>query len=176
MAFWDPADLIGTLRAVEADEDCRSGEGVVEINGKLFAVAGITSPAHIAGLPENVRRAVVGWGWDKKQNFTLKLANKSKALDQFARHLSLYNDRFEVSSVEALGDRMHGPNLACSPLCPPFHQFRRHRPRALSQSRTLRRQGITTVIVTTPLMTILLIGLPARSVKPMPHRPRRRHH
>jgi phage terminase small subunit len=61
---------------------------------------------HTAGLPETVRRAIVGWGWDRNQNFTLKLADKFKALDQLARHLSLYNDRLEVSSVETLADRL----------------------------------------------------------------------
>ncbi|MFB6448381.1 terminase small subunit [Bradyrhizobium tunisiense] len=106
MAFYDPADLIGTARELEAGAECQNGEGVVEINGKRYAVAGIVSPAHIAGLPENVRRAIIGWSWDRNQNFTLKLADKSKALDQLARHLSLYNDRLEVTSVEALGDRI----------------------------------------------------------------------
>lgn len=106
MAFYDPADLVGVAREIKREEECRDGEGVVEMNGKRYAVSGITSPAHIAGLPEGVRRAIVGWGWDKNQNFTLKLADKSKALDQLARHLSLYNDRLEVSSVEALGDRI----------------------------------------------------------------------
>lgn len=125
MAFYDPADLIGTARELEAGGECHSGEGVVEINGKRYAVAGIVSPAHIAGLPENVRRAIIGWSWDRNQNFTLKLADKSKALDQLARHLSLYNDRLEVSSVEALGDRIARAKsraLAIAPTIPSASQ------------------------------------------------------
>lgn len=125
MAFYDPADLIGTARELEAGAECHNGEGVVEINGKRYAVAGIVSPAHIAGLPENVRRAIVGWRWDRNQNFTLKLADKSKALDQLARHLSLYNDRLEVSSVEALGDRIARAKsraLAIAPTIPSASQ------------------------------------------------------
>lgn len=106
MAFYDPADLIGIARELSGGEECREGEGVIEMNGKRYAVSGITSPAHIAGLSENVRRAIVGWSWDRNENFTLKLADKSKALDQLARHLSLYNDRIEVSGVEALADRL----------------------------------------------------------------------
>src|SRR5882672_1889337 len=98
--------LIGLVRELAAAGEPLQGEGVIEMNGKRYAVSGITSPAHIAGLPENVRRAIVGWGWDRNQNFTLKLADKSKALDQLARHLSLYNDRLEVASVEGLGDRI----------------------------------------------------------------------
>ena len=125
MAFYDPADLIGTARELKAGAECHSGEGVVEINGKRYAVAGIVSPAHIAGLPENVRRAIIGWSWDRNQNFTLKLADKSKALDQLARHLSLYNDRLEVSSVEALGDRIARAKsraLAIAPTIPSASQ------------------------------------------------------
>ncbi|MGY4467324.1 phage terminase small subunit [Bradyrhizobium sp. LB9.1b] len=106
MAFYDPAALIGIAREIDAGEKCRDGEGVIEMNGRKYAVSGICSPAHIAGLPENVRRAIVGWSWDRNQNFTLKLADKSKALDQLARHLSLYNDRLEVTSVEGLADRI----------------------------------------------------------------------
>lgn len=106
MAFYDPAELIGVAREIEPDEKCRDGEGVIEMNGRKYAVSGICSPAHIAGLPENVRRAIVGWSWDRNQNFTLKLADKSKALDQLARHLSLYNDRLEVSGVEGLAERI----------------------------------------------------------------------
>jgi phage terminase small subunit len=106
MAFYDPADLIGIVRELAGGDECREGEGIIEMNGRRYGVGGISSPAHIAGLPENVRRAIVGWGWDRNQNFTLKLADKSKALDQLARHLSLYNDKLEISGVEALGDRL----------------------------------------------------------------------
>lgn len=106
MAFYDPADLIGISRELANGEECREGEGVIEMGGKRYAVSGISSPAHIAGLPETVRRAIVGWGWDRNQNFTLKLADKSKALDQLARHLSLYNDRLEVATIDGLGDRI----------------------------------------------------------------------
>ena len=106
MAFYDPADLIGVARELAGSEKCLQGEGVIEMNGKRYAVSGICSPSHIAGLPEIVRRAIVGWGWDRNQNFILKLADKSKALDQLARHLSLYNDKLEVNGVDALADRI----------------------------------------------------------------------
>ncbi|WP_192735259.1 terminase small subunit [Bradyrhizobium sp. OAE829] len=106
MAFYDPAELIGVSRELADGEECSEGEGVISFNGKRYAVSGISSPAHIAGLPENVRRAIVGWSWDRNENFTLKLADKSKALDQLARHLSLYNDRIEVSAFAGLADRL----------------------------------------------------------------------
>lgn len=106
MAFYDPAEFIAASRELEHGEDCREGEGIISMDGKRYAIVGITSPVDIRTLPENVRRAIVGWGWDRNQNFTLKLADKSKALDQLARHLSLYNDKIEVNGVDALAERL----------------------------------------------------------------------
>lgn len=57
-------------------------------------------------MPKKLRRAIVGWGYDRNQNFTVKLADKSKALDQLARHLSLYNDKLEVTGLNALAERL----------------------------------------------------------------------
>lgn len=49
-------------------------------------------PADIAGLPEDVRRAIVGWSWDKAGNFTVKLSPKTTSLDLLARHLGMLKD------------------------------------------------------------------------------------
>lgn len=110
MAFWDPAELAEIMRPVTDDEvDNMSAEqrgAIVTLDGKRFTLDGIYSPRDFKLLPEGFRRAIVGWSWDRNQNFTLKLADKSKALDQLARHLSLYNDRLEVGGLDALGDRL----------------------------------------------------------------------
>lgn len=98
MAFYDPADL---MIDGEAGEDDR--EAAV-IDGRV--IYGLRGPADIKRLPENVRRAIVGWGWDRNENFTLKLADKSKALDQLARHLSLYNDKVEIDTPVGWADRV----------------------------------------------------------------------
>lgn len=66
----------------------------------------ITCPGDIQNLPEEVRRAIVGWSWDKFGNFVIKLASKGQALDQLARHLSLYNDKLDINVKEGLADRM----------------------------------------------------------------------
>jgi hypothetical protein len=62
-AFWDPADF-----------------GSQPLNG----------PADIQKLPEDVRRAIVGWRWDRNGNFILKLADKLAALEKLMKHLGLY--------------------------------------------------------------------------------------
>lgn len=61
------------------------------------AIAGqpMAGPADIPNLPEDVRRAIVGWGWDKAGNFTLKLADKNAALVNLGRHLGMFTDKVE---------------------------------------------------------------------------------
>lgn len=59
-------------------------------------VTGIESPEDVALLPEDVRRAIVGWGWDRRGNFTVKLA-KEGALEMLGRHHGLFKDRIEHS-------------------------------------------------------------------------------
>lgn len=102
MAFYDPLHLIEIARDALPDE---IADGV-ELSEDGKVITGLRSPQDIKFLPEDVRRAIVGWGYDRNQNFTLKLADKSKALDQLARHLSLYNDKLEVGGLDALADRL----------------------------------------------------------------------
>jgi hypothetical protein len=72
MAFYDPADIAG------------------------HPIAG---PQDICGLPEPVRRAIVGWGWDKQGNFTLKLSPKTPSLIEIGRHLGIAQ-RHEVTGKD----------------------------------------------------------------------------
>ncbi len=98
MAFYDPGDLMIDTEAGEDDPPAAVVDGRV--------IYGLRGPADIKRLPGNLRRAIVGWGWDRNQNFTVKLADKSKALDQLARHLSLYNDKLEVTGLDGWADRV----------------------------------------------------------------------
>lgn len=78
-----------------------------------FCRMGFYDPASIAGqpmrgpedipsLPEEVRRAIVGWGWDKAGNFTLKLADKNAALVNLGRHLGMFTDKVETKGEMAI--------------------------------------------------------------------------
>jgi phage terminase small subunit len=98
MAFYDPGKLMIDGKA-DADDPIEA-----VIDGRV--IYGLRCPADIKRLPEKLRRAIVGWGYDRNQNFTVKLADKSKALDQLARHLSLYNYRLEVTGFDALAERL----------------------------------------------------------------------
>lgn len=92
MAMYDPAEF-----CLEHD---------LELSGRGDKFYGLTGPGDIKALPEGVRRAITGWSWDKAGRFVVKLADKSKALDQLARHLSLYNDKIAVDVTDALADRL----------------------------------------------------------------------
>ncbi|MFC3864608.1 terminase small subunit [Alcaligenes aquatilis] len=56
----------------------------------------INQPSDIEKLPEELRRCVVGWSWDKAGNFTLKLADKLNASGMAMRHLGLFNDKLTL--------------------------------------------------------------------------------
>ncbi|GBQ90324.1 terminase small subunit [Gluconacetobacter johannae DSM 13595] len=82
------------VRRTEVSQD----RVISELSCLAFYDAGVIGaqrlegPADIAGLPEDVRRAIVGWSWDKAGNFTVKLSPKTASLDLLARHLGLLKD------------------------------------------------------------------------------------
>jgi phage terminase small subunit len=78
MAMYDPADLI-------------------EVNNHR----------DIAKLPEEVRRAIVGWKYTGDGGFELKLV-KEKAIDLLAKHHGIAKDRVEVSGKITLEDIVAG--------------------------------------------------------------------
>lgn len=58
----------------------------------MFDPADLTdvhSPQDIKNLPEEVRRAIIGWKWDKEGRFMIQFA-KPNALDMLAKHHGLY--------------------------------------------------------------------------------------
>lgn len=86
MAFYDPAQLV-----------LQNGAGKVQE---------ISGPADIAKLPENIRRCIVGWSYDRHGHFILKLANKTSSLELIGRHLAMFVDRKEirVGELEQVSD------------------------------------------------------------------------
>jgi phage terminase small subunit len=56
----------------------------------------VKSPEDVANLPEDARRAIVGWSWDRNGNFTIKLV-KEGALEMLGRHHGLFKERVEHS-------------------------------------------------------------------------------
>ncbi|MBN8978916.1 MAG: terminase small subunit [Rhizobiales bacterium] len=161
MAFYDPADL---MIDGEAGEDDR--EAAV-IDGRV--IYGLRGPADIKRLPESVRRAIVGWGWDRNENFTLKLADKSKALDQLARHLSLYNDKVEIDTPVGWADRVA---RACEiAQRDALEQSRAARAAAASAPSLERHPGAPPAECTAPAAPPPAPPVPVAPPPPKPYRP-----
>lgn len=53
-------------------------------------VEDITKPEDILKLPEHVRRAIVGWKYDRWGNFLLEFANKMTAIEMLGRHRGMF--------------------------------------------------------------------------------------
>lgn len=80
-----------------ADDVLREIQRMAMYDPKVFTE--VKSPLDVANLPEDARRAVVGWSWDRNGNFTLKLA-KEGALEMMGRHHGLFKERLEVTGKD----------------------------------------------------------------------------
>jgi phage terminase small subunit len=86
----------------QSETDVKATDVLREIQRlAMFDPADLTevkSPADIKALPEHVRRAIVGWGWDRQGRFTIKTA-KEGALEMLGRHHSLFNDKLKIDAT-----------------------------------------------------------------------------
>lgn len=96
-------------QACMARESLANDRLLAELEGVAFLdpaeLAGLNSPDDVAKAPEHVRRAVVGWSWDKAGNFVLKLA-KERALEMLGKHRKLFTDKLEVDASPELADAL----------------------------------------------------------------------
>lgn len=100
------AALVEKLKAEQADRLAIKADRVLLELARMayfdpadIGLAKVKKPEDIAKLPQDVRRAIAGWSWDKNGRFTLKLAAKQPALEALGRHLKLFVDRVEVKGV-----------------------------------------------------------------------------
>jgi phage terminase small subunit len=77
-----------------ADDVLREIERLAMFDPAVFK--DVKSPEDVAKLPEDARRAIVGWSWDRQGNFTIKLV-KEGAIEMLGRHHALFRDRVEHS-------------------------------------------------------------------------------
>lgn len=98
MAFYDPGQLADVTRDATDEEVENSGDDGPVKDGKI--THGINRPQDIRHLPESIRRAIVGWSWDRAGNFTIKLASKEKALELIGRHLGMFRERVEITGKD----------------------------------------------------------------------------
>lgn len=54
----------------------------------------------IAKLPEQIRRAIVGWSWDAKGRLVLKFEPKTKAIELLGRMTGAFNDKLAITGKD----------------------------------------------------------------------------
>lgn len=59
----------------------------------------VSCPADIAELPEDIRRAITGWKWDKQGNFIISMI-KQGAVEMLGRHHKLFTDKIDLSNPD----------------------------------------------------------------------------
>jgi len=57
------------------------------------------NPAEIAALPENVRRCIKGWKWDKQGNFIVEFADAESNLSALEKIQGMYRDSEQGSGT-----------------------------------------------------------------------------
>lgn len=86
----------------EEQQDYTSAEVLREIQRLAMFdpadLANVKGPDDIRRLPEHVRRAIVGWSYDKHGRFQVKTA-KEGALEMLGRHHSLFNDKLKIDAT-----------------------------------------------------------------------------
>lgn len=85
---------------VTADKVVRELAAMAFYDPAVIGDAKINGPEDIKKLPEQVRRAIVGWAWDKHGHFTLKLSPKTPSLDLLARHLGMLTTKVEMTGKD----------------------------------------------------------------------------
>lgn len=93
----------GQRTKVTADRTLLELERLAMVDVSEFA--SVKSPADLAAMPADRRRAVVGWSWDKRGNFVLRFA-KAEALALLGRHHRLFTEVVEVKGLDGLAQRL----------------------------------------------------------------------
>lgn len=61
----------------------------------------VKKPDDIAKLPEDVRRSICGWGYDKFGNFILKLADKDRSLRNLGETMAMFTNNVNNHNSDA---------------------------------------------------------------------------
>jgi phage terminase small subunit len=134
-----------------------TAERVLEELGRLaiydpgmIGKAAISRPEDIEKLPEDLRRAVVGWSWDRAGNFTLKLSDKIRALDLIGQHRGMWKNKIELTGkdggpVEMEGKARPSPEEVCDFSREAHQAFAAYRDEKTGEAATLGAREITAI-------------------------------
>lgn len=70
----------------------------------------IRGPEDIAELPEEVRRAITGWKWDRQGNFLISFA-KETALQMLGKHHGLFTEKQIIDHTSSDGTMTPKPSV-----------------------------------------------------------------
>jgi hypothetical protein len=76
---------------IAADNVVTELAGLAFYDAGVIAAARIEKPEDIQKLPQQVRRAIVGWKWDREGRLVLSLSPKVPSLELLGRHFGLWN-------------------------------------------------------------------------------------
>lgn len=93
----DPATSVAALLGLTPETVL--GEVMAMVFFDPADLARVQSPEDIAALPLAARRAIIGWAWDSKGHFVLKLAPKTPLLTLLGHHLGLWRSTGEGGGV-----------------------------------------------------------------------------
>lgn len=93
----DPAASVAALLGLTPEAVL--GEVMAMVFFDPADLARVQSPEDIAALPLAARRAIIGWAWDSKGHFVLKLAPKTPLLTLLGHHLGLWRSTGEGGGV-----------------------------------------------------------------------------
>ncbi|MBB4314565.1 terminase small subunit [Roseospira marina] len=99
---------------LEADQDAIIQEltCLAMYDAGEIAGAEVSKPGDIGKLPEHIRRAIVGWKWDRHGNLVLDLASKTAALDLLGKHLAMWIERVEHGGTVEITDTERAKRIA----------------------------------------------------------------
>lgn len=93
----------GERTKLTADRVLLEIERLAKVDPTAFAK--VKKLSDLAKLSPDLRRAVVGWSWDKRGNLVLKLA-KERALEMLGRHHKLFTEVVEHKGLAELATRL----------------------------------------------------------------------
>lgn len=84
---------------ITAERVLKEIERLAFVDSSEVAKYKIKRPEDLAKLPEDIRRAIVGWKWDKWGQLIITFADKKGSLELYGRHLKLFTDNMNHTGV-----------------------------------------------------------------------------
>ncbi len=85
---------------VTAERVLKELERLAFADRTVVALYNIKDPAALAFLPEDVRKTIHGWRWDKQGNLIIQFISKESSLELLGKHLKLFTEKYELTGKD----------------------------------------------------------------------------